>query len=68
MISMLGKNFKNYYARKVSEAISIKQKKPCLNTSKQEMSVFSVISFTFVFFRFLMHDPFIGQRDLAAEH
>ena len=35
--NVLGKNFKNYYARKVSEAIAIKQKKPRLN--KQEMSV-----------------------------
>ena len=35
--NVLGKNFKNYYAGKVSEAIAIKQKKPRLN--KQEMSV-----------------------------
>ena len=34
---VLSKNFRNYYSRKVSEAILIKQKRPSLN--KQDMSV-----------------------------
>ena len=35
--SILSKNFKNYYSRKISEAIAIKKNKPSLN--KQDMSV-----------------------------
>ena len=35
--SILSKNFKNHYSRKISEAIAIKKNKPSLN--KQDMSV-----------------------------
>ena len=35
-IKIINKNFQNYYKRKVSEAIYIKQKRPILNTLRSE--------------------------------